>query len=105
VRLLQVHPDSIGAAGISALACAASSATLESVVLGPACPAAGQYQAHARMALTDALPLLRAQMPRLRELRLPVLRVPEEELRALAQQLGRPLAVLRAQMALREADG
>jgi hypothetical protein len=40
-------------------------------------------------------------MPRLRELRVPVLRVGARALRALARQLGsRPLDVLRAQLGL-----
>ncbi len=56
------------------------------------CERAG-YSAAARVALSDALPLLQARMPRLRELRLPVLRVPEEELGAVARQLDTLLAL------------
>ena len=39
-------------------------------------------------------------MPRLRELEVPVLKVTARELRAVARQLGRPVEVLRAQLAL-----
>jgi hypothetical protein len=53
-----------------------------------------------RLALADALPLLQAPMPRLRELRVPVLSVGDGELGALARQLGRPLDVVRAQLGL-----
>jgi hypothetical protein len=58
------------------------------------------YAPAGRVALADVLPLLQARMPRLRELRVPVLGVGEEELRAVALQLGRPLEVVRAQLAL-----
>ncbi len=88
----------ISSADVRALAGAASSATLESFVLDSF--EHGYYREAGRLALSDALPLLQARMPRLRELRLPVLRVPEEELRAVARQLGRPLEVLRAQLVL-----
>jgi hypothetical protein len=90
----------ISSADARALAGAASSATLESLVLDTR-ERAG-YEEAGRLALPDALPLLQARMPRLRELRLPVLRVPEEELCAVARQLGRLLEVLRAQLALDE---
>ncbi len=89
----------ISGADVRALAGAASSGTLESIVLDT-CWTRGGYSGAGRLALPDALPLLQARMPRLRELRLPVLRVPEEELRAAARQLGWPLEVLRAQLAL-----
>jgi hypothetical protein len=56
------------------------------------CERAG-YSAAGRVALSDALPLLQARMHWLRELRLPVLRVPEEELGAVARQLGTLLAL------------
>ncbi len=88
----------ISSADVGALAGAASSAMLESFVLDTG-ERAG-YSEFGRLALPDALPLLQARMPRLRELRLPVLRVPEGELRAAARQLGRPLEVLRAQLVL-----
>jgi hypothetical protein len=90
----------ISSADVRALAGAASSATLESFVLDT-CVRAG-YSEAGRVALPDALPLLQARMPQLRELRLPVLRVPEEELCAVARQLGRPLDVLRSQLVLGE---
>jgi hypothetical protein len=52
------------------------------------------------VALADALPLLQAPMPRLRELRVPVLQAGARELRALARQLGRLVGVVRAQLGL-----
>jgi hypothetical protein len=95
----------ISAVGIRALAGGASSGTLESIVLGRAGEVeekpGAKYSDVGRVALADALLLLQAPMPRLRELRVPVLRVGAEELRALARQLGsRPLDVLRAQLGL-----
>jgi hypothetical protein len=98
---------SISAVGVRALAGAASSATLEGIVLGKADEVekrrGAKYSDDGRVALADALPLLQAAagMPRLRELRVPVLRVGARELRALARQLGgRPVDVLRAQLGL-----
>jgi hypothetical protein len=91
----------ISSADVRALAGAASSATLESFVLDTG-EHGGGYSEAGRLALPDALPLLQARMPRLREVRVPVLRVPEEELCAVARQLGRPLELLRAQLALCE---
>jgi hypothetical protein len=96
---------SISAAGIRALAGAASSGTLESIVLGRQDEVEkwdeAKYSDVGRVALADALPLLQAPMPMLRELRVPVLRVGARALRALARQLGsRPLDVLRAQLGL-----
>ena len=108
----------ISGAGLAALAGAASSGTLESIVLDTntsclvdgggegANPRAysggsgGFYRQEGRVALADALPLLQARMPRLQALRVPVLKVGDEELRAVARQLGRPVEVLRAQLAL-----
>jgi hypothetical protein len=92
----------ISAAGIRALAGAASSGTLESIVLGRVDEVwfGAQYSAADRLALADALPLLQARMPRLRELRVPVLRVGARRLGALAQQMGRPPEVVRAQLGL-----
>jgi hypothetical protein len=93
----------VTAAGIRALAGAASSSTLESIVLGRVNikkQRAAKYSDEDRLALADALPLLQAPMPRLRELRVPVLRVGDGELGALARQLGRPLDVVRAQLVL-----
>jgi hypothetical protein len=94
----------ISAAGIRALAGAASSSTLESIVLGREDEVKQQrvakYSDEDRLALADALPLLQAPMPRLRELRVPVLSVGDGELGALARQLGRPLDVVRAQLGL-----
>jgi hypothetical protein len=93
---------SISAAGVRALAGAASSGTLESIVLGRVDEVwfGAQYSAADRLALADALPLLQARMPRLRELRVPVLRVGARRLGALAQQMGRPPEVVRAQLGL-----
>ena len=88
----------ISGADVRALAGAASSATLESFVLYTG--ETDGYKETGRLVLSDALPLLQARMPRLRQLRLPVLRVSDRELRAAARQLGRPLEVLRAQLVL-----
>jgi hypothetical protein len=94
----------ISAASIRALAGAASSGTLESIVLGREDEVkklwGAQYRPGDRLALADALPLLQAPMPRLRELRVPVLRTGARRLEALARQLGRPLDVVRAQLVL-----
>jgi hypothetical protein len=94
----------VTAAGIRALAGAASSGTLQSIVLGRVDEVKKQrgakYSDEGRLALADALPLLQAPMPRLRELRVPVLRMGAGELGALARQLGRPLDVVRAQLGL-----
>jgi hypothetical protein len=107
IALGPCHSSSINisGAGVRALAAAASSATLERIVLNAGLEwhngeRKSVYAPAGRVALADALPLLQARMPRLRELRLPVLGVAEEELRAVALQLGRPLEVLRAQLAL-----
>jgi hypothetical protein len=98
-----INVCSISAAGVRALAGAASSGTLDNIVLGrvPEVKMRGaQYSPGDRSALVNALLLLQAPMPRLRELRVPVLRVGATELQVLAQQLGRPLEVVRAQLGL-----
>ena len=99
--------SSISGAGVRALTQASSSATLESIVLDTAIAAEWRdghrqriYKEAGRVALADALPLLQARMPRLRELKVPVLKMADEELHAVARQLGRPAEVLRAQLAL-----
>ncbi len=99
IKLNSFRPNTISSADVRALAGAASSGTLESFVLDTR-ERGGGYSEAGRLALPDALPLLQARMPRLRELRLPVLRVPEGELRAVARQLSRPVDVLRAQLVL-----
>ena len=106
LRSIKLQPNeisSISGLGVRALAAAASSGTLESIVMmtDMCWHYDGKHYAEAgRVALADALPLLQARMPRLRELKVPVLKMADEELHAVARQLGRPAEVLRAQLAL-----